>query len=58
VQAVEFAKLCFYCGYQKGNTSLKMTFLWFILLNDINLEFGCGRGVIDLLAPNLPEGTE
>jgi len=33
-------------------------FLSFISLNDKNQEFGCGRGVIDVLTQNLPEGCE
>lgn len=60
VQAVEFAKLCFSNRYQKGITSLKNNsfFLWYILLNDMNQELECGRGVIDVLTQHLSEGTE
>jgi hypothetical protein len=59
LQAVEFAKLGFSNRHQKGNTSLKNDFFWwFISLNDMNQEFGFGRGVIDVLTQNLPEGTE
>lgn len=48
----------FRTGTQK-ETRVKKIFFWgFISLNDMNQEFGCGRGVIDVLTHNLPEGTE
>jgi hypothetical protein len=54
VQAVEFAKLCF---SNRKYESKKNLFLWFISLNDLNQELGCGRGVIDVLTKNLLEET-